>query len=52
VLKVPGTLSVSGIQHNGKAFSDIAIYPGDGYYFDLEIKDGALILNGQENFCG
>ncbi len=33
-------------------FTEIAIDPGAGYYFDLEIKDGALVLNGQENFCG
>jgi hypothetical protein len=52
VLAVSGALSVTDIQHDGKAFTDIAIHPGAGCYFDLQIKGGALVLNGQEDFCG
>lgn len=51
VLAVPGTLSVSDIQHDGKTFTEIAIYPGAGYFYDLTRKDGALVLNSQENAC-
>lgn len=52
VLAVSGTLSVSDIQYEGKAFNDIAIHPGVGNYFDLEVEDASLVLNGEEICCG
>jgi hypothetical protein len=48
VLGVPGAVDIGVITRNGRPFTEMAIDPGPGHYFDLE--NGALILNGQENF--
>jgi hypothetical protein len=47
ILKVAGTEAVQSILINGNNFSDFAIVPGTGYYFDIE--QGSLIINGKEN---
>jgi hypothetical protein len=47
VLNVAGTDAVQSILVGGNNFSDFAIVPGTGYYFDIE--KGSLIINGKEN---
>ena len=47
ILKVAGAEAVQSILIGGNNFSDFAIVPGTGYYFDIE--RGALIINGKEN---
>ena len=47
ILNVAGTEAVQGIFINGNNFSEFAIVPGTGYYFDIE--QGSLIINGNEN---
>lgn len=46
VLAIPGTVSVRGVTLDGQPFSDFAVSPGAGAYFDLE--SGSLELNGEE----
>ena len=47
ILNVAGTEAVQSVLADGNNFSDFAIVPGAGYYFDIE--QGALIINGKEN---
>jgi len=44
VCRVPGASSVSDLQLNSAPFSDWAVTPGVGNYFDFEA--GSLVLNG------
>ncbi|MGE5859102.1 MAG: hypothetical protein ACM34J_01015 [Ignavibacteria bacterium] len=50
VLKIPGTLAIRNINWNNTTFSDFAIHPGSGNYFDLE--QGKVLLNGREDDNG
>jgi hypothetical protein len=47
ILNVAGTEAVQSILIAGNNFSEFAIVPGTGYYFDIE--QGLLIINGKEN---
>lgn len=47
ILNVSGTEAVQSILTGGNNFSDFAIVPGTGYYFNIE--HGSLIINGKEN---
>ncbi len=44
VLNTTGTEAVQSIQADGNNFTDFALVPGTGYYFDIE--KGSLIING------
>lgn len=45
ILKIDGTSSVTGISLNNITFSDFAITPGKGNYYDVE--KGGLLINGK-----
>lgn len=49
ILAVQGTVAVNHIQHDGMPFDQIAIKPDhpDAYF---NVEDGALIINGKEEF--
>ncbi len=47
VLNVDGTETVQGIYIGSDDFSDFAVVPGTGMFFDIE--QGSLIINGTEN---
>jgi hypothetical protein len=50
VLAVAGALAVRGLLIDGVGFSDFAITPGAGNYFDFE--SGAVLLNGKAGSNG
>jgi len=47
VLNVKGTITIQSIYFGTVNFTDFAVIPGTGFYFDIE--QGSLIINGIEN---